>query len=137
MAQAILTVLLVVILLAYGALFALWNQQVVTVVGASLSLQPGGPGFWASVPLFVLPMAGLVVGALLMAIIMGGPWSGMKRTVRATRERLAAEQARARELARRLKACQAQLKAAPGAMATATVAAAEEDEEAVAVSEAT
>ena len=46
MAQAILTVLLVVILVAYGALFALWNQQVVTVVGASLSLQPGGGGGW-------------------------------------------------------------------------------------------
>lgn len=137
MAQAILTVLLVVILVAYGALFALWNQQVVSVVGASLSLQPGGPGWVASIPMFVLPIAGLVVGAVLMAIIMGGPWSGMKRTVRATRERLAAEQARAKELARRLKACQTQLKATPGAMATATVAADEEDEEAAEVSEAT
>lgn len=137
MAQAILTVLLVVILVAYGALFALWNQQVVPVVGASLSLQPGGPGWAADMPLFVLPIAGLAVGAVLMAIIMGGPWATMKRTVAATRERLAAEQARAKELARRLKACQAQLKAAPGAMATAAVAADEEDEDAVEVSEAT
>lgn len=134
MAQAILTVLLVVILVAYGALFALWNQQVVSVVGASLSLQPGGPGWVASIPMFALPIAGLVVGALLMAIIMGGPWASMKRTVAATRERLAAEQARAKELARRLKACQTQLKAAPDAMATATVAPDEDSEESAGVS---
>jgi len=134
MAQAILTVLLVVVLVAYGALFALWNQQVVPVVGASLSLQPGGPGWVTAMPLFVLPIVGLAVGAILMAIVMGGPWSGMKRTVAATRERLAAEQARAKELARRLKACQAQLKVAPATMATATVADDEDREDAVEVS---
>lgn len=134
MAQAILTVLLVVILVAYGALFALWNQQVVTVVGASLSLQPGGGGWMASVPLFVLPLAGLIVGALLMAIIMSGPWSGMKRTLAATREHLAAEQVHAQELARRLKACQAQLKATREATATAGVAADEGNQDAAEVS---
>lgn len=113
MAQAVLTVLLLIIFIAYAVLFAMWNPQVLEVTGFRFGMDPG-PGWAAWVPIWALPLAGLAIGAIIMALVIAMPWASMRRTLEATRERLGVEQARSQERAKKVKALQervAQLKA--------------------------
>ncbi len=90
MAQAIVTVLLVILFAAYAIFFALWNPAMVEVVG----FYDGTNAWGAPVPLFVLPLAGMAIGAILMAIAMVAPWRSVRRDLAQTRERLAEEERR-------------------------------------------
>ncbi len=113
MAQAIVTVLLIILLLAYAVFFAFWNQGAVTVMG--FSLDPTGQSGWtSSVQLFVVPIVGMAVGAALMALIMSLPWAAMRRNLATMRERLSIEQARNKDLTAKLRAAGARLKKQAG-----------------------
>jgi len=116
MAQAIVTVLIIILLLTYAGFFAVWNQGAVTVMGFSLDLT-GQSGWTSSVQLFVVPVVGMAVGAALMALIMSLPWTSMKRNLATMRERLGMEQARNKDLAAKLKAAGARLKKQAGGAA--------------------
>ena len=116
MAQAVVTMLILIIVVAYAVFFATWNPEVVRVV----SLRFSGQDLVGEVPLWMLPLAGLALGAIVMAFVMWTPWSSMKRMLIATRERLGAEQARNKDLTARLKACRERLKQAGATAGTAT-----------------
>ena len=74
MASAILRVLLILILIAYCALFITWNSQPVTVAG----LDWLGDRYVQEMPLGYLPFIGAVAGALLMGIAVWSEWSQQK-----------------------------------------------------------
>ncbi len=111
MAQAIMTMLILIIVVVYAVFFATWNPDVVRAVSFRFGSQELGD----TVPLWVLPLVGLAVGALIMAFMMWTPWAAMKRTVATLRERLGIEQARNKDLAAKLKAAGARLKKAQAA----------------------
>lgn len=118
MAQAVVTMLILIIVVAYAVFFATWNPGVVRVV----SFRFGGQDLLGEVPMWMLPLAGLALGAIVMAFVMWAPWSSMRRMLAATRERLGVEQARNKDLTAKLKACRERLKQA-GATAEAAASA--------------
>ncbi|NLO06486.1 MAG: hypothetical protein GX131_11735 [candidate division WS1 bacterium] len=99
MGQAILTVLILLIFVAYAVFFGVWNPELVPVrtwyMNADMT-------WGAQVPLFVLPLAGLVFGAIIMAIAMSAPWSSMRRRLSAVEEHLETERARSRDRAEKI-----------------------------------
>lgn len=98
MANAVVTVLLLIVFVIYAVFFALWNPGVVPVTGFSWA----GVDYGLPVPLFMVPLAGLLIGAIIMAIAMASPWSSMKRRLDATKDQLEAERACAKERAERI-----------------------------------
>jgi len=101
MAQAIVTVLILLIFVVYAVFFSLWNAGTVSVTGYYLSQDINGG---APVPLFLLPLAGLLVGAIIMAIALSAPWSSLKSKLVAAEDRLQAEQARCKDRGRKIEA---------------------------------
>ena len=123
------SIIVVVVLLAglcYSAFFLTWNSE--TKVDL-VTLRAGGDPFWIqAVPVGFLPLAGLVIGALIMAVAAIGPWAAQRRAAKLAEAKLAKavekfnEQkgrlsARAEEIAR-LEARIAELECAPAAAAT-------------------
>ncbi len=74
MANAIVKVLVVLLVIAYCALFITWNSQLVTVAG----LDWFGDRYVQDVPAGYLPLIGAVAGALFMAIMAWGEWANQK-----------------------------------------------------------
>ncbi|MGC9318412.1 MAG: hypothetical protein ACP5KN_10330 [Armatimonadota bacterium] len=99
MAQAVFTVLVLIVFIAYAVFFALWNPEMVRVVGLNL-----GRDMYTNMPLWMLPLAGLAIGAIVMAIAMWSPWAFLKRALQATREQLETERERSSDRAAKLKA---------------------------------
>lgn len=105
MAQAIVTVLILLIFVIYAVLFSLWNAGMIAVIGWNYWPQQA----WAEVPKFVLPLAGLLIGAIVMAIAMSAPWSSLKSRLAAAEDRLNAERTRSKERARKVEALKSRL----------------------------
>gem|GEM_PF-6333448 len=101
MAQAIVTVLILLIFIVYAVFFSLWNAGTVSVTGYYLSQDISGG---APVPLFLLPLAGLLVGAIIMAIALSAPWASLKSKLIAAEDRLQAEQLRCKDRGRKIEA---------------------------------
>lgn len=93
MANAVVTVLLLILFIAYAVFFSLWNPGVVPVTGFSWA----GTDYGLSVPIFMLPLAGLLIGAIIMAIALAAPWSSMKQNLSNTTEQLESERACSKE----------------------------------------
>jgi uncharacterized integral membrane protein len=74
MVRAILTVLLVLIIIAYGAMFLSWNQQTVAVTGFSWA----GQGWAEDAPVGFLVLGGVLAGAILMAIFAVGAYQAQR-----------------------------------------------------------
>lgn len=118
MAQAIVTVLILLIFVGYAVLFAMWNAGMMTVIGWNLWPQPA----WAEVPIFIVPLAGVVIGAIVMAIAISAPWSSLKSRLNCAEEQLETARERSKEcqqkvqeLRSRLQKVEAQKRAASGA----------------------
>jgi hypothetical protein len=75
MGKAILTVFVVLLLAGYGFLFLSWNQQAVTVTGMAL-----GGQYWIedNVSVGYVALGAVGVGAVLMAILLGGSRGGAR-----------------------------------------------------------
>lgn len=99
MAQAVFTVLALIIFIGYAVLFALWNPTMVKVVGFYWRGEQ-----YLEMPVWILPLIGLAIGAIVMAIAMWSPWTSLKRALQATREQLDMERERGKERAAKLKA---------------------------------
>jgi len=106
MAQAIVSVLILIIIVAYAVFFSFWNPQVLEDV---VSFEGLGTTLSGDVAMWLLPLGGLAIGAIVMAFAMWTPWTSMKRTLAATRERLGVEQERNQDLAKKLKALRQRL----------------------------
>ena len=108
MAQAIVTVLILLIFVAYAVFFSLWNAGMISVVGWAFWPQEAGAG--AQVPMFVVPLAGVVIGAIVMAIAVSAPWSSLKSKLVAAEDQLKAERIRMKECARKVDALKNRLR---------------------------
>lgn len=116
MGQAIVTVLVLIIVVIYAVLFAFWNQEVVEVV----SLQIPGQTFVQTMPLAFLPLVGLVVGAVVMAVSLWGPWASAKRAVAITTSQVDVEKQRSNERAKKVNRLIEQVKQLKAELAEAT-----------------
>ena len=105
MVQAIVSVLVLIIIVAYAVYFASWNPEIADVT----SFEALGTTVSGDVAMWVLPLGGLAIGAIVMALAMWTPWSSIKRTLAATRERLGVEQERNQDLAKKFKALRKRL----------------------------
>ncbi len=101
MAQAIATVLILLIFLLYAVFFSVWNQGMVLVTGYYFGPNMSGG---TQVPLFLLPIAGVLIGAIVMALALWAPWSSLKGRLFAAEDRLRAESMRSKERARKIEA---------------------------------
>ncbi|MCD6362304.1 MAG: hypothetical protein J7M38_15715 [Armatimonadetes bacterium] len=106
MAITVLTVIILILIAGYAAFFAAWNPAVVDVV----TLQYPGGSFMQSTPVWVLPLVGLLVGALVMAIALSGPWSTMRRAAGAARQQLKAERDKSNQRAKKINALNKRIK---------------------------
>jgi len=101
MAQAIVTVLLVLIFIAYAVFFAIWNPGSIEITSFYVKQ---GLSWGATVQFFVIPLIGAVFGAILMALTISSPWSSLKGKLGAAEDRLDAERSRSKERARKIEA---------------------------------
>jgi flagellar motor component MotA len=106
MAQAIVTVLILLIFVGYAVFFALWNPGTIPVVGYYVTEAMSGG---AQVPVFVLPLAGVLIGAIIMAIAISTPWSSLKSRLAAVQNQLEAERSRSQERGRRIEQLKSRL----------------------------
>jgi len=104
MAQAIVTVLILLIFVAYAVFFSLWNAGMITVVGFFWP-----QAFTADVPIFVLPLAGLLIGAIVMAIAISAPWSSLKSKLIAAQDQAEAARSRVDECEQKVQALRSRL----------------------------
>ncbi len=84
MLRIVLMVLLILVLMAYGAGFIMWNTTVVDVIG----FQWQGRVWSAQVPLAYLGLAGVVVGIVFMAFAASSAWTGQRAGALEARARL-------------------------------------------------
>jgi len=81
MVKVILKMVVVLALLCYGALFLLWNNTVQEIV----TWQMLGVKYSQALPVGALAFAGLIVGAILMAVACWSAWATQRAVaVRAT-----------------------------------------------------
>ncbi len=109
MAQAIVTVLILLIVIVYAVFFSLWNAGTIPITGLVWMGQELGHN---AVPVFLLPLAGVLIGAIVMAIAIAAPWSSLKSKLAACQDQLDAERARSSERARKLEALNKRLQKA-------------------------
>ena len=82
MVRAVVTVLILIVIIAYSVFFLTWNAQDVAVYGIKWSADNG---LWARVPMGLLLFGGVIVGAVAMVVALRGPWAGMKEEALAAR----------------------------------------------------
>ncbi len=105
MATTVLIGLVLILIAGYAAFFAVLNPQVESIVVFK---------YWAgdiiqNAPIWVLPIIGMLVGALVMAIALSGPWSTMRRAALLARQQLAAEREKSAARAKKINALSKQL----------------------------
>ncbi|HUS80206.1 MAG TPA: hypothetical protein VM283_02995 [Armatimonadota bacterium] len=116
MALTVLTVLILILIAGYAAFFAAWNPDVINAV----LLRYSAGDVLQSTPLWVLPLVGLLVGAIVMAFALYGPWSQMRRTTAVAREQLAAEREKSNQRAKKVNALIKQVKELKGRLGAAS-----------------
>ncbi len=99
MVRAALLVLLVLVLIAYGGMFLLWNQQVVTVTGFVW----GGQGWVEDLPVGFLVLGGVLIGALVMAGFVTGSWHSQRSRCRAAEAQVEVAKKKLAELVAKVK----------------------------------
>jgi len=106
MAITVLTVIILILIAGYAAFFAAWNPEVVDVV----TLRYGATGFAQSTPVWALPLVGLLIGAVVMAIALSGPWATMRRAAALARRQLKAERDKSNQRAKKINALNRRIK---------------------------
>ena len=96
MAKVIITVLLIVVLALYGAMFITWNTQTITVVGFVSPLSPD-QGYSTVMPQAFLAIGGVIVGIVIMAIAAWSTWAAQKDTARTAQAQVAAAKKKLQE----------------------------------------
>ena len=80
MAKIIAGVIGALLFVVYSALFVFWNA---TTTADLITFKAGSEGFWVpSVPIGFLPLVGLIIGAILMAVMLIFPWSAQRSKIR-------------------------------------------------------
>ncbi len=74
MARAVVTVLILLVVIAYLSLFLAWNAEPTPIT----TLEAGQSKYTQDLPVGLLFIVGLMVGAVAMAIALWGPWQALK-----------------------------------------------------------
>lgn len=90
MPKLIVVSILLVVVLGYAMAFVSWNSTPVTVVG----LRWGNEAFWETIPLAYLPLAGIGIGVVAMALACLSQWSASRGQLK----KLSAQVQKAREV---------------------------------------
>ncbi len=93
MGKTIVTVLLIVIVVVYGAMFINWNMETIRVVGCICREN----AFFTDMPKAYLAMGGVVAGVLVMGIAAWSAWAAQRRLVREAEAKVAAAAEKLRE----------------------------------------
>ena len=78
MPKLVLVSVLLVVVLGYAMAFVSWNSTPVTVVG----FRWGGEAFWQAVPVAYLPLVGIGIGVVAMALASLSQWGAYRSQVR-------------------------------------------------------
>ena len=108
MTSVIVKVLLMLVIIAYAALFITWNPATVPVCGAVWP-PPDGVRWIQPLPLGYLPLLGAVAGAVFMAIAAWGEWARQKGAADQAGAQLQKAKAKLQELADRIKQQRSQI----------------------------
>lgn len=87
MVKAILIVAALVLCLLYTALFLKWNADT-SVNLITWDLGGGNPWWFGDVAVGLLPIIGMALGALIMAVAAWVPWSTQRRTAKTATAKL-------------------------------------------------
>lgn len=90
MPKLVVVSILLVVVLGYAMAFVSWNSTPVTVVG----FQWGNEALWETVPVAYLPLAGVGIGVVAMALAGLWQWSSARSHLR----KLSAQVQKAREV---------------------------------------
>jgi len=90
MPKLVAATILLVVVLGYALAFVSWNVTPVPVVG----LKVGADAYWDTLPIAYLPLIGVGIGLVAMALLSLGQWLAMKGQVR----KLSGQVAKAREV---------------------------------------
>lgn len=99
MVRVIVTVLAVLIIIAYGALFLSWNQQLVAVTGFSWA----GQGWVQDLPLGAVILGAVLVGAVVMAAFAFAAWQAQYSRSQAAEAKVALAKKKLDELVAKVK----------------------------------
>jgi type VI protein secretion system component VasK len=107
MFRAVATVLVLVLVCGYLALFLSWNAAPQPVTG----LQIGDSKYVQPMPVGLLFIAGVLVGAVAMAVALWAPWKALKagelqqqELIQRAKSKLKAQDTKIKELTRQLEA---------------------------------
>lgn len=102
MAKSILIVAALLAVLLYSAAFFMWNAETkVNVITFDLQ---GAPWWIGDVPIGFLPLAGAVIGALIMAVAAWLPWAKQRDQANRATEKLSKAVEKFNQLKERLQA---------------------------------
>ncbi len=107
MLGAVIKVLLFVVVLAYAILFVWWNQAL--LVNLTLWEGPPEPRYLVGVPIGLVPLAGLVVGAIIMAVVAWGAWANQRAATAVASAQVARAKEKLRSMASTIKTQEAEL----------------------------
>lgn len=99
MVRVIVTVLAVLIIIAYGALFLSWNQQSVAVTGFSWA----GQGWVQDLPLGAVILGAVLLGAIVMAAFAFAAWQAQYSRSQAAQAKVALAKKKLDELVAKVK----------------------------------
>jgi type VI protein secretion system component VasK len=106
MLQAVLMVVVLILVVGYAVFFAFWNPEAVWVVG----FQWGGMDRGMDMPTVFLPLIGLAVGAVVMALSLWAPWAAMRRAALGAKGQLDLERQKSNERAKKVNALSKEVK---------------------------
>ncbi len=110
MARAVILVFILLLVMAYVSLFLAWNARLQPVVTWQMGAQ-----YSQEIPVGLLFIFGVVVGAVAMALALTGPWNALKQSDAQARTLLEKAKAKLRAQDEKLKklTAQAEAKKAP------------------------
>ena len=132
--RILITALAIVAALGYAVMFATWNMTPVKVVG----LRIGQDEYWENVPVAYLPLIGLAIGVIGMAIAAAGAWAGQRaqakraeKQIQEAKQLIREQRQKIEELQKEVDSLREQLAAAQAAPAGQGEEGGEEEEEEV------
>jgi uncharacterized integral membrane protein len=115
MARAVIMVLILLVVIGYLSLFLAWNATPAPIT----TLQAGESKYTQDLPLGLLFIVGVVVGALAMAAALWGPWKAMKASDEQQRALVERAKAKLKSQSKEIKALTEEIEAHEGQPAEA------------------
>lgn len=115
MARAVAMVLILLVVIGYLSLFLAWNATPTPIT----TLQAGESRYTQELPIGLLFIAGVMVGALAMAVALWGPWKAVKASEEQQRALVERAKAKLKSQSKEIKALTEEIEAHEGEPAEA------------------